>query len=71
LIFFIYLGFCKAGKDIRLSRLEHDCSLMMPHPPEYVLLALQLSPGRGDSTIVVALNLKSLPAPNSSSQGTL
>ena len=68
-----FSGFCKANKDIRLLNYERDCSEMVPFPGEFVLLALQSSINSQDvsNLIVVAINLKSLPQPNSSSQGLL
>nr|XP_018668502.1 GREB1-like protein isoform X2 [Ciona intestinalis] len=62
-------GFCKSGKDIRLTTLENDSSFMVPCPNEYVLLALQTSASSSsDNLVIIAINLKSLPPPNSSSQ---
>ena len=65
----VFLGFCKAGIDIRLAKFESDCTTMVPYSPEYILFALQPMLGRGDNLVVVAINLKSLPPPTSSSQG--
>uniref|UniRef100_H2ZDS6 GREB1 N-terminal domain-containing protein n=1 Tax=Ciona savignyi TaxID=51511 RepID=H2ZDS6_CIOSA len=63
-------GLCKSGKDIRLCTLENDCSQMFTCPSEHVLLALQLTRTtvESNSLIVISINLKSLPPPNSSSQ---
>uniref|UniRef100_H2XVI3 GREB1 N-terminal domain-containing protein n=3 Tax=Ciona intestinalis TaxID=7719 RepID=H2XVI3_CIOIN len=42
---------------------------MVPCPNEYVLLALQTSASSSsDNLVIIAINLKSLPPPNSSSQ---
>ncbi|XP_076803939.1 GREB1-like protein isoform X2 [Clavelina lepadiformis] len=63
-------GYCKAGKDIRLANIEQDASLIVPYPNEYVLLALQTTLNANDmhGIVVISLNLRSLPPPNSSSQ---
>ena len=71
-VFLPCVGFCRAGKDIRLMNYERDCSEMCAFPGEFVLLALQISTNQDvGNLIVVAINLKSLPQPNSSSQGLL
>nr|CAB3258824.1 GREB1-like protein [Phallusia mammillata] len=63
-------GFCKTGKDIRLSTFENDALAMAAFPFTYALLCMQLNPRSGDTTslVIIALNLKSLPPPNTSAQ---
>jgi len=64
-------GFCKAGKDIRLATYENSASSLAAYPVSYALLAVQTKPSSSDSNglVIIALNLKSLPPPNTSAQG--
>nr|XP_039270664.1 protein GREB1-like isoform X2 [Styela clava] len=70
-------GFCKGGKDIRLSTLQQENIHIIPYPNEYTLVAMSISPSApqvmkspglyhppdipADAMVVVAISVSCLP----------